>query len=210
MWKKCDISTAFAQLFRNTPGRMRHFPTLCGKVCGKEVSFPHTWGKLCGKGVENTVCPSRDGGKCVHKLYIFACGVPVGNTYSTPVDMSGFGGQRWIPTAGCGRSVRIFSTDRGGQPFFHTRPFFHRKCRFSLHSDSICPPRERMSPTFRTRTGHSTDCPRSVHGLFHRSGSADCRKMPGQARIFGFSTVSRPLTAVTAERYTDRQIDCSP
>lgn len=210
MWKKYDISTASAQLFRNMPGRMRHFPTLCGKVCGKEVSFPQPWGKVCGKGVENAVHPSRGDGKYVSALHIFTCGCPVENPYSTPVDMSGFGGQRWIPAAGCGGSVRIFSTDRGGQPLSHTRPFFHRKCRFSLHSDSICPQKGADVTHFSDMTGHSTACPQSVHCLFHRSGPVACRKMPGQARIFGFSTVSRPLTAVTAERYTDRQIDCSP
>lgn len=165
MWKKYDISTASAQLFRNMPGRMRHFPTLCGKVCGKEVSFPQPWGKVCGKGVENAVHPSRGGGKYVFSLHIFTCGCPVGNTYSTPVDMSGFGGQRWIPTAGCGGSVRIFSTDRGGQPLSHICPFFHRKCRFSLHSDSICPQKgadvTHFSDTDRTFHSLSTVCPLS-------------------------------------------------
>ena len=89
-------------------------------------------------------------------------------------------------------------------------PFSTENAVFLSTATAFAPKRERMSPTFRTRTGHSTACPLSVHCLFHRSGPVACRKMPGQARIFGFSTVSRPLTAVTAERYTDRQIDCSP
>lgn len=89
-------------------------------------------------------------------------------------------------------------------------PFSTENAVFLSTATAFAPKRERMSPTFRTRTGHSTACPRSVHCLFHRSRPVACRKMPGQARIFGFSTVSRPLTAVTAERYTDRQIDCSP
>lgn len=193
VWKKSDISTASAQLFRNTPGRMRHFPTLCGKVCGKEVSFPQTWGKLCGKGVENAVRPSRDGGKCVHKLYIFACGCPVGNTYSTPVDMSGFGGQRYISAARCGGSVRIFSTDRGGQPLSHTDPFFHRKCCFLIHSDSICPQGSGCHPLF----GHGQDISQIVHGLstafFTGAGRLTAGKSPDRQGFSVFPQYPAPL-----------------
>ncbi len=120
---------------------------------------------------------------------------------------------RWTKI-GFRHRVRQVSPDLLHRPEWTTsfphRPLFPQKMPFLSPQRQHLPPRERMSPTFWTRTGHSTDCPRSVHGLFHRSGPADCRKMPGQARIFGFSTVSRPLTAVTAERYTDRQIDCSP
>lgn len=88
-------------------------------------------------------------------------------------------------------------------------PFSTENVVFFSTATAFASKRERMSPTFRTRTGHSTACPRSVHCLFHRNRPGCCRKIPRQTKIFWFSTVSRLLTAVTAERYTDRQIDCS-